>query len=46
MLEGESWTIQKLAMAETVELTPYPGIGPKVAGQIITKAREYQVLMD
>lgn len=41
MLEAESWTIEKLAGADLEELRAYPGIGPKIAGQITQKAKEY-----
>lgn len=43
MLESESWTIEKLATADLEELRAYPGIGPKIAGQIIQKAKELVV---
>jgi len=41
MLESEAWTLEKLARAEVDDLTAYPGIGPKIAGVIVQKAKEY-----
>lgn len=41
MLESESWTIQKLALADPEELKVYPGIGAKRASQIVEKAKGY-----
>lgn len=41
MLENEAWTVEKLATADPEELRVYPGIGPKIAGQIVDKAKEY-----
>lgn len=40
-LEMESWSIQKLAGASIDDLIPYPGIGSKVASQVIEKARSH-----
>jgi GT2 family glycosyltransferase len=41
VLEAEGWNVLKLAQAEPGELTPYKGIGPVRAGQIIAKARDH-----
>jgi glycosyltransferase involved in cell wall biosynthesis len=38
-LESENWTIEKLATAEAIELTPYKGIGAKRAKAIIEAAQ-------
>lgn len=43
MLEAESWTVEKLAQAEPEELKAYPGVGPKIANQIVQRAKEYLV---
>lgn len=38
MLEAESWTVERLAEANLEELKAYPGIGPKMAKNIIERA--------
>jgi glycosyltransferase involved in cell wall biosynthesis len=41
ILEAESWTIEKLAEVDPMELIPYKGIGEKRSQEIIGKAKNF-----
>ena len=43
ILDSEGWTVEKLAGADPLELTPYPGIGSVTATKIVDQAKAHLV---